>query len=82
MFYCKVSTKPTSMTLDDVPWKKMTVVSGNNFNDIGVFTETKYQYESPEDFTNFVIKVVYSSTIQRGDARYRANCSKIVHRLL
>ena len=70
--YCKVSTKPTSVTLDDVPWKKMTVVSGNNFNDIGVFTETKYQYESPEDFTNFVIKVVYSSTIQRGDARYRA----------
>jgi len=70
--YCKVSTTPTSVTLDDAQWKKMTVVSGNSFNDIGVFTETKYQYESPEDFTNFVIKVVYSSTIARGDDRYRS----------
>lgn len=70
--YCKVATKPTSVTLDDVPWKLMTVVSGNSFNDIGEFTETKYQYEAPSDFTNFVVKVVYSSSIQRNDDRYRA----------
>lgn len=70
--YCKVSTTPTSVSSDNIEWKKMNVVSGNEYNNIDQFTETKYVYESDIDFTNFVVKVVYSSTIQSGDDRYRS----------
>ena len=41
----------------------MTVVSGGGYNDINEFTETKYVYESNTDFTNFVIKIVYSTNV-------------------
>lgn len=70
--YCKVSMSETSATLDDYEWKPMSVIAGGEYTDSNVFKETKYQYESPTDFTNFVIKVVYSTTIVKGDNRYRA----------
>lgn len=70
--YCKVSTSPTSASDDANVWKLMTVDSGGDYTDINVFKETKYVFDSESDFTNFVIKIVLSTTISKTDASYRA----------
>lgn len=61
--YCMVATEPVSVDSNNYAWNKMTVVSGGGYNDINEFTETKYVYESNTDFTNFVIKIVYSTNV-------------------
>jgi len=66
--YCMIGTEPVSVDSTGYAWNKMNVVSGGGYTDINEFTETKYVYESATDFTNFVIKVVYSTSVT--DSRY------------
>lgn len=70
--YCMVSTSPVSVSNTEQVWHPMTVVAGGNYTDVNVFQETKYEFVSDSDFTNFVIKVVFSTTVGKSEVKYRA----------
>lgn len=69
--YCMVANEPVSVSNIIYDWHPMTLVQGGSYTDVDVFKEAKWVYESPVDFSNFVIKVVLSSSIAEGDTKFR-----------
>lgn len=69
--YCMVANEPVSVSNVIYDWHPMTLVQGGSYTDVDVFKEAKWVYESPVDFSNFVIKAVLSSSILEGDSKFR-----------
>lgn len=69
--YCMVANEPVSVSNVIYDWHPMTLVQGGSYTDVDVFKEAKWVYDSPIDFSNFVIKAVLSSWIEEGDTKFR-----------